>query len=63
MSESNVKIPVDLTNPGQFFACCGFLELASPFWPDADGWFEYCQLVGHGFRVRIVDKSKKLSGA
>lgn len=25
----NITIPVDLTNPGQFFACCGLLELAS----------------------------------
>ncbi len=24
----NIQIPVDLTNPGQFFACCGLLELA-----------------------------------
>jgi len=29
MSEANITIPVDLTNPGQFFACCGLLELVS----------------------------------
>jgi CRISPR-associated protein Csx14 len=23
-----IRIPVDVTNPGQFFACCGLLELA-----------------------------------
>jgi CRISPR-associated protein Csx14 len=39
MSEP-IKIPVDLTNPGQFFACCGLLELADRLWPGAEGWFE-----------------------
>lgn len=36
----NITIPVDLTNPGQFFACCGLLELADRLWPGAQGWFE-----------------------
>lgn len=35
MSNANITIPVDLTNPGQFFACCGSLELADRLWPDA----------------------------
>lgn len=38
--ESNIRIPVDLTNPGQFFACCGLLELADRLWPGSEGWFE-----------------------
>jgi CRISPR-associated protein Csx14 len=29
----NIQITVDLTNPGQFFACCGLLELADRLWP------------------------------
>lgn len=37
---SSITIPVDLTNPGQFFACCGLLELADRFWPGTEGWFE-----------------------
>lgn len=37
--EPNIRIPVDLTNPGQFFACCGLLELADRLWPGAEGWF------------------------
>ena len=37
---NNISIPVDLTNPGQFFACCGVLELAGRLWPRSDGWFE-----------------------
>jgi CRISPR-associated protein Csb3 len=36
----NITILVDLTNPGQFFACCGLLELADRLWPGTEGWFE-----------------------
>jgi CRISPR-associated protein Csb3 len=36
----NITIPVDYTNPGQFFACCGLLELADRLWPGAEGWFD-----------------------
>jgi CRISPR-associated protein Csb3 len=39
-NEPNIQIRVDLTNPGQFFACCGLLELADRLWPGAEGWFE-----------------------
>ncbi len=38
--EPNIRIDVDVTNPGQFFACCGLLELADRLWPGAEGWFE-----------------------
>jgi CRISPR-associated protein Csb3 len=37
---SLISIPVDLTNPGQFFACCGLLELASRLDEDSLGWFD-----------------------
>jgi CRISPR-associated protein Csb3 len=36
----NIAIPVDLANPGQFFACCGLLELADRLWLGTEGWFE-----------------------
>jgi len=39
MSEP-IRVNVDPTNPGQFFACCGLLELADRLWPGAEGWFE-----------------------
>ncbi len=39
-SETTFRISVDVTNPGQFFACCGLLELADRFWPGAEGWFD-----------------------
>lgn len=35
-----IRIPVDLTNPGQFFACCGLFELADRLWPGVEAWFE-----------------------
>lgn len=36
----SIRINVDPTNSGQFFACCGLLELADRLWPGAEGWFE-----------------------
>lgn len=45
--EDAIRIPVDLANPGQFFACCGLLELAERIWGGAEGWFE-----GHWFNIR-----------
>lgn len=38
--EPTMRINVDLSNPGQFFACCGLFELADRLWPGAEGWFE-----------------------
>ncbi len=40
MSDATITVPVDLANPGQFFACCGLLELADRLWSGAEGWFE-----------------------
>lgn len=34
------SVKVDVTNPGQFFACCGLLELAHRLWPGAEGLFQ-----------------------
>jgi len=36
---SSFWVSVDPANPGQFFACCGLLELADRLWPGAEGWF------------------------
>jgi len=51
--ESTIRIRVDATNPGEFFACCGLLELADRLWCSrqvngarvphgmlAEGWFD-----------------------
>ena len=38
---STARIPVDLTNPGQVFACLGFLEAADLLLGDAEGGFDW----------------------
>ncbi|MCC7177122.1 MAG: hypothetical protein IT177_01920 [Acidobacteria bacterium] len=35
----SIRVALDPTNPGQFLACCGLLELADRLWPGAEGWF------------------------
>lgn len=44
-SHQSFSVKVDVTNPGQFFACCGLLELAHRLWPGAEGWFEEEQFL------------------
>jgi CRISPR-associated protein Csb3 len=38
--EPSFSVHVDARNPGQFFACCGLLELAHRLWPGAEAWFD-----------------------
>ena len=38
--QPNFTVRVDPTNPGQFFACCGLLELADRLLGGAEGWFD-----------------------
>ncbi|MBI4516191.1 MAG: type I-U CRISPR-associated protein Cas8c [Deltaproteobacteria bacterium] len=40
VAEPSIRVHIDPTNPGQFFACCGLLELAHRLWSGAEGWFE-----------------------
>jgi hypothetical protein len=40
-----IRVGVDPTNPGQFFACCGMLELADRLWPATAAWFEGSNFV------------------
>ena len=42
-SHQKVAIQVDVTNPGEFFACCGLLEMADRLGTGALGWFEGSQ--------------------
>jgi CRISPR-associated protein Csx14 len=51
-SQPTFSVNVDVTNPGQFFACCGLLELAHRLWPGAEGWFE-----ANAFRVRTHEQA------
>lgn len=39
--KGTISIPIDAANPGQFFACCGLLELADRLWDGAEGWFGF----------------------
>lgn len=54
-SITHVHVEVDARNPGQFFACCGLLELAERFSPGADGWFS-----GSGFVVACEENIRSL---
>src|SRR6266478_2404604 len=38
---AEAAIPVDLSNPGQVFACLGFLEAADALVGDAEGGFDW----------------------
>lgn len=38
---TGIVVPVDVTNPAQFFACCGLLELADRLWPGGDVTAEF----------------------
>jgi CRISPR-associated protein Csx14 len=37
--DPEISVNVDVRNPGQFFACCGLLEISSRIWPESEGWF------------------------
>ncbi len=52
----NIALQVDVTNPGEYFACCGLLELADRRSSGAEGWF------GDGeFFVAPCDPSEQMS--
>lgn len=56
LPQSTIKVAVDLHNPGQFFACCGLLELAHRLWPGAEGWFDsgMFQLARSGMILELL---------
>lgn len=57
----NITVNVDITNPGQFFACCGLLELADRLWPAAEGWFDggnFCMTADGGLS-KIFDTLRR----
>jgi len=56
----SITVNVDVTNPGQFFACCGLLELADRLWPDAQGWFDQGQEM---FNIACVGSLRGLVNA
>ena len=54
MHKNPIRVRVDPTNPGQFFACCGLLELADRLWDGAEGWFD---ARGRHFHLRPTQGS------
>lgn len=40
-----IRINADITNPGQFFGCCGVFELAHRLWPGATACFDGGQFL------------------
>ena len=48
---ANASIPVDLTNPGQVFACLGFLEVADILLGEASGGFDWRNPTDLRFRL------------
>ncbi|MBI2806676.1 MAG: hypothetical protein HYX68_16980 [Planctomycetes bacterium] len=62
-----IRVNVNVTNPGQFFACCGLLELADRLWPGAEGWFEereFCVACGGTLRqllsILMMDEPEQI---
>lgn len=54
-NEPAMRVNVDLTNPGQFFACCGLLELASRIDPNSMARFENGQFLIRGDVRSLLD--------
>ncbi len=56
-----IRLDVDLTNPGQFFGCCGLFELAHRLWPGATGHFEGPSfMVSEGDLKELVAKTAQV---
>jgi CRISPR-associated protein Csb3 len=58
-----IRIRVDATNPGQFFACCGLFELAARIRPGSTAWFdadEFCISTSLTLR-ELLDNARKIT--
>ena len=49
---TTASIPVDLSNPGQVFACLGFLETADAFFGNAEGGFDWSDSSNTRFELK-----------
>lgn len=55
-----IRLDVDLTNPGQFFGCCGVFELAQRLWPRATAYFQGARfIVSDGDLDELVTRAAK----
>jgi CRISPR-associated protein Csb3 len=56
-----IRLNVDLTNPGQFFGCCGVFELTQRLWPRATARFEDAHfIVSDGDLKELVTKAAQV---
>lgn len=51
---AEATIPVDLRNPGQVFACLGFLEAADSLLGEAEGGFDWTEMADTRFVLRAA---------
>lgn len=58
---AEASIPVDLFNPGQVFACLGFLEAAEVLLGDAEGGFDWSEETQARFRLRAPGEESPIS--
>lgn len=55
------SIPVDLLNPGQVFACLGFLEAASVLLGDSEGGFDWTDIANVRFGISAAGDDNPFS--
>jgi len=58
---AQASIPVDLLNPGQVFACLGFLEAADVLLGDAEGSFDWAEESNVRFHLRARGEKDPVS--
>lgn len=61
MAES--KIPADLFNPGQVFACLGFMELADALLGDAEAGFDWSDKANPMFHLKANGSEEPIKAA
>ena len=60
---AEASIPVDLFNPGQVFACLGFLEAAEILLGDAEGGFDWSDEANVRFMLRAAGEQNPFESA
>lgn len=50
----SIAVDVDVTNPGQYFACCGLLELIDRIDPGSTGWFDTAGMFNVAVSNRLL---------
>lgn len=55
---NNLRIRLDPMNPGQFFACCGLLELCAITKPNTLAWFDLDRVAPHFGTFVIEDHAE-----